>query len=62
MQSRSSVPAAVTVQYVLAQIAEGCAGTWLAHAMFDVPMLQLSATVLSGQRNGFRSSLPRSAC
>ncbi len=48
MQSRSSVPGAVTLQYVLAQIAGGCAGTWLAHAMFDVPMLQLSATVRSG--------------
>jgi glycerol uptake facilitator-like aquaporin len=34
--------------YVGAQIAGGLAGTFLAHAMFDLPMLQMATTVRSG--------------
>ena len=34
--------------YVLAQIAGGIAGTFLAHAMFELPILQLSATARTG--------------
>ncbi|MBB3611642.1 MIP/aquaporin family protein [Rhizobium sp. BK602] len=34
--------------YVAAQVAGGVAGTVLAHAMFDLPLLQLSATVRTG--------------
>jgi glycerol uptake facilitator-like aquaporin len=44
---RNGVRLAETVQYILAQIVGGCLGTWLAHAMFEVPVLQLSATVRS---------------
>jgi glycerol uptake facilitator-like aquaporin len=34
--------------YVGAQIAGGIAGTFLAHAMFDLPILQMATTVRSG--------------
>ncbi|WP_439599990.1 aquaporin [Devosia sp.] len=34
--------------YVLAQIIGGCVGTLAAHAMFDLPLLQVSATVRTG--------------
>jgi glycerol uptake facilitator-like aquaporin len=34
--------------YVLAQVAGGIAGTWLAHMMFELPILQLSLTVRTG--------------
>jgi glycerol uptake facilitator-like aquaporin len=34
--------------YVGAQIAGGLAGTFLAHAMFDLPILQMATTVRSG--------------
>lgn len=34
--------------YVLAQLGGAVVGAWLAHAMFDVPLLQLSSKVRSG--------------
>ena len=34
--------------YVAAQVAGGIAGTWLAHAMFDLPLWQLSQHIRSG--------------
>ncbi|MER9019782.1 MIP/aquaporin family protein [Mesorhizobium sp. M0898] len=34
--------------YIAAQIAGGIAGTFLAHAMFELPILQVSATVRTG--------------
>ena len=34
--------------YVVAQVAGGIAGTLLAHAMFELPILQFSATVRTG--------------
>ncbi len=34
--------------YVAAQIAGGIAGTFLAHAMFELPILQISTTVRTG--------------
>ncbi|MCW3477036.1 aquaporin [Limobrevibacterium gyesilva] len=34
--------------YVAAQVAGGIAGVWLAHVMFDLPVLQLSAQVRHG--------------
>lgn len=34
--------------YVAAQVAGGCLGTFVAHAMFDLPILQLSQTVRTG--------------
>ena len=37
-----------TVGYVAMQIVGGVAGTWVAHLMFDLPVLQLSETVRLG--------------
>ena len=34
--------------YVVAQIVGAIAGVWLAHAMFDLPILQVSSTVRTG--------------
>lgn len=34
--------------YITAQIAGGIIGTWLAHAMFDTPIIQLSGNARSG--------------
>src|SRR5262245_11512172 len=34
--------------YVLAQLAGGLIGVWLAHLMFDLPLLQFSATARHG--------------
>lgn len=48
MHRRAGVPITDTAFYIAAQIVGGCAGTWLAHAMFDLPVLQVSTTVRSG--------------
>ena len=44
---REIQPSAATA-YVIAQITGGIAGTFLAHAMFDLPILQISQTVRAG--------------
>jgi glycerol uptake facilitator-like aquaporin len=38
--------------YVAAQIAGGAAGVWLAHGMFDLPVLQLSTRARAGAGQG----------
>jgi glycerol uptake facilitator-like aquaporin len=48
MHRRDGIRLSETAQYVLAQIVGGCFGTLLAHAMFEVPLLQLSATIRNG--------------
>jgi glycerol uptake facilitator-like aquaporin len=48
MTLRGHLPAAVACGYVLAQIVGGIVGVWLAHLMFDVPILQLSSKVRGG--------------
>lgn len=45
---RRDLPAVELTPYLLAQIAGGIAGSWLAHAMFDLPILEASQTVRSG--------------
>ncbi len=45
---RREIEAGMLLPYILAQIAGGIAGTLLAHAMFDLPILQVSQTVRSG--------------
>jgi glycerol uptake facilitator-like aquaporin len=45
---RRDIPVNAALAYVVAQIAGGVAGTLLAHAMFELPLLQLSSTVRSG--------------
>ena len=48
MAWRGELPARELAPYVLAQLAGAFAGAVLAHAMFDLPLLQLSAKVRSG--------------
>jgi glycerol uptake facilitator-like aquaporin len=38
----------ITAVYIACQIAGGLAGTWIAHAMFELPVLQISTTLRSG--------------
>lgn len=45
---RREIEASAALAYAAAQIAGGIAGTLLAHAMFELPILQLSTTVRTG--------------
>ncbi|MER9894800.1 aquaporin family protein [Mesorhizobium sp. M0119] len=45
---RREIETKAALAYVAAQIAGGIAGTLLAHAMFELPILQVSATVRTG--------------
>jgi glycerol uptake facilitator-like aquaporin len=45
---RREIEANAAFAYVAAQIAGGVAGTLLAHAMFELPLLEISATVRTG--------------
>jgi glycerol uptake facilitator-like aquaporin len=48
MTLRGHVPVVTAVAYVVAQIAGGILGVWLAHLMFDLPVLQLSGKFRGG--------------
>ena len=48
MALRRDLPWGWLWPYVAAQIIGGIAGTWLAHAMFDLPLWQLSQHIRSG--------------
>jgi glycerol uptake facilitator-like aquaporin len=50
LQGRIPVPAAW--RYVIAQIAGCCSGTLLAHAMFELPLLQFGTHVRTGAAQG----------
>ncbi|ATN34962.1 aquaporin family protein [Rhizobium sp. ACO-34A] len=45
---RREMEASIAFAYILAQIAGGVTGMVIAHAMFDLPILQVSATVRTG--------------
>jgi glycerol uptake facilitator-like aquaporin len=45
---RREIAAGVALAYAIAQIAGGIAGTFAAHAMFELPLLQASMTVRTG--------------
>ena len=45
---RGELPAPIAAVYIATQIAGGIAGVWAAHAMFDLPLWQLSLTVRTG--------------
>ncbi|TKD22510.1 MAG: aquaporin family protein, partial [Mesorhizobium sp.] len=45
---RREIDANAALAYVVAQIVGGVAGTLLAHVMFELPMLQISQTVRTG--------------
>jgi glycerol uptake facilitator-like aquaporin len=48
MAWRGDLPRAGLLPYVAAQLVGAVLGAWLAHLMFDLPVLQLSAKVRSG--------------
>jgi glycerol uptake facilitator-like aquaporin len=48
MAIRGDLPGAALLPYVAAQLAGAVLGAWLAHAMFDLQILQFSTTVRSG--------------
>lgn len=48
MRARGELDNGLGGGYVFAQIASGCLGTFLAHAMFDLPLLQASTTARTG--------------
>ena len=48
MMVRGELPGSLFLPYVAAQLAGAVLGAWLAHAMFDVDILQLSAKVRAG--------------
>lgn len=48
MASRGSLPWALLAPYVLSQLAGAMLGAWLAHAMFDMSILQWSTKVRAG--------------
>lgn len=48
MAHRGELPRALLPPYVAAQLAGAVLGAWLAHAMFDLPILQLSAKLRTG--------------
>ena len=45
---RRELPARAAAVYIAAQIAGAVAGVWAAHAMFDLPVWQISLTVRTG--------------
>jgi glycerol uptake facilitator-like aquaporin len=48
MTARGALPAGLCVAYVAAQLLGAMLGAWLAHAMFDMTILQLSTRLRSG--------------
>ena len=53
MAIRKELPGWEAGLYTLAQIVGGCVGTFAAHLMFDLPVLQLSTTARSGAAQWF---------
>lgn len=48
MRLRGHIRTDTAIAYVAAQLVGGIVGVWLAHLMFDLPILQLSAKIRSG--------------
>ncbi len=48
LRMRGSIANGEAAAYVGAQVAGGIAGAWAAHLMFDLPVLQVSATLRTG--------------
>jgi glycerol uptake facilitator-like aquaporin len=48
MAWRGELPRAALLPYVLAQLAGAVLGAWLAHAMFELPLLQFSTKLRTG--------------
>src|SRR3954453_6052878 len=45
---RRELPPALALAYLAAQLTGGIAGAWLAHLMFELPLLQVASTVRIG--------------
>ncbi len=45
---RGEIGAGLALAYAVAQVVGGVAGTWVAHLMFDLPVVQLSQTARTG--------------
>lgn len=50
---RREMTVALALGYIVAQCAGGILGTWAAHAMFDLPLLQVSQTIRTGSNQWF---------
>jgi glycerol uptake facilitator-like aquaporin len=48
MAHRGELPKALLLPYIVAQLAGAVLGAWLAHAMFELPILQLSTKLRTG--------------
>jgi glycerol uptake facilitator-like aquaporin len=53
MAWRGELPKSELLPYCVAQIVGGCLGTFATHAMFDLPILQLSTTARTGSAQWF---------
>jgi glycerol uptake facilitator-like aquaporin len=53
MALRRQLPAGVAAVYIAMQIAGAVGGVWAAHAMFDLPLWQVSTTVRTGPGQWF---------
>ncbi len=49
MSLRGELPWMLLASYIAAQLAGAACGAWLAHAMFDMPILQWSSKIRAGQ-------------
>lgn len=49
MAMRGALERRLVLPYILAQLLGAACGAWLAHAMFDLPILQWSTTLRTGQ-------------
>jgi glycerol uptake facilitator-like aquaporin len=56
---RRELPARDTAFYVAAQIIGGIVGTFVAHLMFAVPLMEVSIKIRMGARNGLRKGWRR---
>lgn len=50
---QSHIPGKIALLYILAQLAGAVLGVWIAHAMFEEPVLQLSTRLRDGPAQGF---------
>ncbi len=57
MSLRREVSVALALAYVVAQCAGGIIGTWTAHAMFDLPIMQISTTIRTGSAQWLAEAL-----
>jgi glycerol uptake facilitator-like aquaporin len=48
MAYRGGLPLALLIPFIVAQLSGAVIGVWLAHVMFDLPLLQLSTKVRTG--------------